>query len=157
MQENYVDPVEPPKLVNGAIRGMLLDLDPYSQFLDARSYQNLQALTHGSFEGVGVEVSIRDNYPTVISPIEGSPAWTLGIRSGDIITRIDGQNTAGLTIDEVATLLRGAAGTHVQISIRREGEDGEVEYSVERRQIVAKSVGYAERDPNDSDMTLALA
>jgi carboxyl-terminal processing protease len=143
VQENYVDPVEPPKLVNGAIRGMLLDLDPYSQFLDARSYQNLQALTHGSFGGVGVEVSIRDNYPTVISPIEGSPAWTVGIRSGDIITRIDGQNTAGLTIDEVATLLRGAEGTHVQISVRREGEDDEVEYSVERREIVTKSVRYA--------------
>lgn len=143
VQENYVDPVEPQKLVNGALRGMLRDLDPYSQFLDAGSYQNLQALTHGSFGGVGVEVSIRDNYPTVISPIEGGPAWTLGVRSGDIITRIDGQSTAGLTIDEVAIRLRGAEGTHVQISVRREGEDGEVEYSVERRQIVTKSVRVA--------------
>ncbi len=143
IEENYVDPVEPQKLVNGALKGMLRDLDPYSQYLDTSSYQNLQATTHGSFGGVGVEVSIRDNYPTVISPIEGGPAWTLGVRSGDIITRIDGKSTAGLTIDEVATLLRGPEGTHVQISIHREGEDGEVEYSVERREIVTKSVRYA--------------
>ena len=143
IEENYVDPVDPQKLVNGALKGMLRDLDPYSQYLDVRSYLNLQAATHGSFGGIGVEVSIRDNYPTVISPIEGGPAWTLGVRSGDIITRIDGQSAAGLTIDEVATRLRGAEGTHVQISIHREGEDGEVEYSVERRQIVTKSVRQA--------------
>jgi carboxyl-terminal processing protease len=143
IQENYVEAVEPQKLVNGALKGMLRDLDPYSQFLDTRSYQNLQAATHGSFGGVGVEVSIRDNYPTVISPIEGGPAWALGVRSGDVITRIDGQRTAGLTIDEVATRLRGPEGTHVQISIRREGEDGEVEYAIERRQIVTRSVRYA--------------
>jgi carboxyl-terminal processing protease len=143
IEENYVDPVDPQKLVNGALKGMLRDLDPYSQFLDARAYQNLQAMTHGSFGGVGVEVSIRDNHPTVISPIEGGPAWTLGVRSGDIIMRIDGKSTAGLTIDEVATLLRGPEGTHVQISIHREGEPGEVEYSVERRVIVTRSVRYA--------------
>ena len=117
IEQNYVDAVEPQKLVTGALRGMLRDLDPYSQYLDTRSYQNLQAMTHGSFGGVGVEVSIRDNHPTVISPIEGGPAWTLGVRSGDVITRIDGQRTAGLTIDEVATRLRGPEGTHVQISI----------------------------------------
>jgi len=143
VQENYVDPVDPEKLITGAMKGMLRDLDPYSQYLDAASYQNLQATTHGSFGGIGVEVSIRDNYPTVISPIEGSPAWTLGIRSGDIITRIEGQSAAGLTIEEVAEKLRGPQGTHVQISIRREGEDKEVEYSIERREIITKSVRYA--------------
>jgi len=143
VQDNYVDPVDPEKLITGAMKGMLHDLDPYSQFLDANAYQSLQATTHGSFGGIGVEVSIRDDYPTVISPIEGSPAWTLGIRSGDIITRIEGKSAAGLTIDEVAERLRGPQGSHVQISIHREGEDGEVEYSVERREIVTKSVRYA--------------
>ena len=143
VQENYVDPVEPEKLITGAMKGMLRDLDPYSQFLDAGSYQNLQATTHGSFGGIGVEVSIRDDFPTVISPIEGGPAWTLGIRSGDIITRIEGRSAAGLTIDEVAQRLRGPQGSHVQVSIRREGEDGEVEYSIERREIVTKSVRHA--------------
>ena len=143
VQENYVDPVEPEKLITGAMKGMLRDLDPYSQFLDAGSYQNLQATTHGSFGGIGVEVSIRDDFPTVISPIEGGPAWTLGIRSGDVITRIEGKSASGLAIDEVAQLLRGPQGSHVQISVRREGEEGEVEYSIERREIVTKSVRHA--------------
>ena len=143
VQENYVDPVEPEKLITGAMKGMLRDLDPYSQFLDASSYQSLQATTHGSFGGIGVEVSIRDDYPTVISPIEGGPAATLGIRSGDIIARIEGRSAAGLTIDEVAQRLRGPQGTHVQIGIRREGEDGEVEYAIERREIVTRSVRHA--------------
>jgi len=143
VQENYVDPVEPEKLITGAMKGMLRDLDPYSQFLDAGSYQNLQATTHGSFGGIGVEVSIRDDFPTVISPIEGGPAWTLGIRSGDVITRIEGKSASGLTIDEVAQRLRGPQGSHVQIGVRREGEEGEVEYSIERREIVTKSVRHA--------------
>jgi carboxyl-terminal processing protease len=143
VQENYVDPVEPEKLITGAMKGMLRDLDPYSQYLDVTSYQNLQAATHGSFGGIGVEVSIRDDYPTVISPIEGGPAWTLGIRSGDVITRIEGRSAAGLSIDEVAQKLRGPQGTHVQIGIRREGEEGEVEYSIERREIVTRSVRHA--------------
>jgi len=143
VQENYVDPVEPEKLITGAMKGMLRDLDPYSQFLDAGSYQNLQATTHGTFGGIGVEVSIRDDFPTVISPIEGGPAWTLGIRSGDVITRIEGRSAAGLAIDEIAQRLRGPQGSHVQISIRREGEEGEVEYSIERREIVTRSVRHA--------------
>jgi len=143
VEQNYVDPVEPEKLVNGALHGMMRDLDPYSQFLDSHAYQNLQALTHGSFGGVGVEVSIRENHPTVISPIEGGPAWTLGVRSGDVIVKVDGQSTAGLNIDEVANLLRGPEGTHVTLSIHREGEPDDVEITVERRQIVTKSVRYA--------------
>ena len=143
IEQNYVDPVEPEKLITGALKGMLRDLDPYSQFLDSRSYQNLQATTHGSFGGIGVEVSIRDNYPTVISPIEGGPAWTMGVRSGDVIVRIDGHSTAGFTIEDVATGLRGPEGTHVQVSVRREGEGSDVEYSIERREIVTKSARYA--------------
>jgi len=143
IQENYVDPVEPEKLITGAMKGMLRDLDPYSQFLDAGAYQNLQATTHGSFGGIGIEVSIRDDYPTVISPIDGGPAQTLGIRSGDIIARIESRSAAGLTIDEVAQRLRGPQGSHVQIGIRREGEEGEVEYSIERREIVTRSVRHA--------------
>lgn len=143
IEQNYVDPVEPAKLVTGAIKGMLRDLDPYSQYLDPRAWQNLQAATHGSFSGIGVEVGIRDNYPTVISPIEGSPAWTMGIRSGDVIVRVDGKSTAGFTIEDVASRLRGPEGSHVQISVAREGEEKEVEYSIERREIVTKSVRYA--------------
>ena len=143
VEQAYVDPVEPQVLVEGAIKGMLRDLDPYSQYLDQHSWENLKATTHGSFGGIGIVVSVRDNYPTVISPIEGSPAWTLGLRPGDVIVRIDGESSAGLTVEEVANRLRGPAGSKVQIAVRREGETGDEEYSIERQIIVTKSVPYS--------------
>jgi len=143
VEQSYVDTVEPEVLVDGAIKGMLHDLDPYSQYLDESSWDNLKATTHGSFGGIGIVVSVRDNYPTVISPIEGSPAWTLGLRPGDVIVKIDGASSAGLTVDEVATRLRGAAGTQVKIGIRREGENEEQEYTIQRQVIVTKSVPYS--------------
>ncbi len=143
VEQAYVDPIEPKTLVDGAIKGMLHDLDPYSQYLDESSWDNLKAATHGRFGGIGIEVSVRDNYPTVISPIEGSPAWTLGLRPGDMIVKIDGKSSAGLTVDEVATCLRGEAGTKVTFTIHRDGEPDDQDYTVERQVIVTKSVPYA--------------
>src|SRR5882762_5632748 len=75
VEDNYVDPVDGHKLVDGALRGMLKGLDPYSQYLDTRAYGQLQSVTQGSFGGIGVVVGVRDNYPTFISPLEGTPAW----------------------------------------------------------------------------------
>ncbi|HYM82043.1 MAG TPA: S41 family peptidase [Candidatus Limnocylindria bacterium] len=143
VEESYVDRVEPKTLVEGALKGMLRDLDPYSQYLDARGYDNLRVTTHGTYGGVGLVVSVRDHHPTVISPIEGGPAWSLGMRPGDVIVRIDGAPTAGLSVEEVAEKLRGPQGTHVRVSVRREGEESEIEYAIERRVIVTKSVPYA--------------
>jgi carboxyl-terminal processing protease len=143
VEQAYVDPVEPRKLVEGAIKGMLHDLDPYSQYLDEQSWDNLKATTQGSFGGIGISVAVRDNYPTVISPIEGSPAWTLGIRPGDVIVKIDGVSSAGLAVDEVASRLRGPAGTKVKITVHREGEAQDQDYTVERKIIVTKAVPYA--------------
>ncbi len=143
VEQAYVDPVDPRAAIEGAIKGMLRDLDPFSQYLDARSWDNLKATTHGSFGGIGIVVSVRDNYPTVISPIEGSPAWTVGLRPGDVIVKINGRSSAGLTVEEVANRLRGAAGTQVTIGVRREGEDDDHEYTLERKIIVTKSVPYA--------------
>jgi carboxyl-terminal processing protease len=122
---------------------MLHDLDPYSQYLDERSWENLKATTHGSFGGIGISVAVRDNYPTVISPIEGSPAWTLGIRPGDVIVKIDGVSSAGLAVDEVANRLRGEPGTKVKITVHREGESEDQDYTVERKIIVTKAVPYS--------------
>ena len=143
VDQNYVDPVDPHRLIEGAIQGMLKDLDPYSQYLDSKAFQNLQATTHGSFGGIGIVVSVRDNYPTVISPIEGGPAWALGLRSGDVIVRIGARSTLGLTVEDVADLLRGPAGTRVQITVRREGERGERDVTIERKIIVTRNVPYA--------------
>jgi carboxyl-terminal processing protease len=143
VEQNYVDPVDPGKLVDGALRGMLRNLDPYSQYLDAKGFANLKNATQGTFGGIGVVVSVRDNYPTVISPLEGSPAWLAGLRSGDQIVKIDGQSSAGLTIDEAAGKLRGPEGTPVTITVRREGESDEHDVTLERKIIVTHSVPYA--------------
>ena len=140
---NYVDPVEPGKLVDGALKGMLKGLDPYSQYLDEKAFANLKTTTQGTFGGIGVVVSVRDNYPTVVSPIEGSPAWLAGMRSGDQIVKVDGRSAAGLSIDDAATRLRGPEGTQVTLTVRREGEIEERDVTLERKIIVTHSVPYA--------------
>ena len=143
VEDNYVDPVDGKKLVDGALRGMLKGLDPYSQFLDTRAYGQLQSVTQGSFGGIGIVVGVRDNYPTVISPIEGTPAWRAGMRSGDVIVTIEGKSSLGLNIEEVADRLRGAPGTPVRLSVRREGEEQDQDYTLERENIVTRSVPYS--------------
>lgn len=143
IEQNYVDPVDAERLLDGAMKGMLRQLDPYSQYLDARDFGNLQSVTQGQFGGIGVVVSVRNNFPTVISPIEGTPAWRAGLRSGDAFVRIDGRSAAGFTVDEAANLLRGPEGTTVTVTVRREGEDEEREVELRREVIVAKSVPYA--------------
>ena len=143
VQDNYVDPVKPATAVTGAIEGMLKDLDPYSQYLDENEYSGLQSITQGKFSGIGVVVGVRDEYPTVISPIEGSPAWEAGIHSGDVIVKVEATSTAGLGVEGVAKLLRGPEGTPVTLSIAREGEQGEQSYTITRREIVTRSVPYA--------------
>jgi carboxyl-terminal processing protease len=143
VEDAYVDPVEPSKLMDGALQGMMKQLDPYSQFLDADEYGHLQSATQGEFGGIGVLVSVRDNHPTVISPVEGSPAWRAGIRSGDTILRIDGQSTAGFTIDQTSRLLRGPGGTSLKLTVIGEGETEEREISLERDVIRTNSVPYS--------------
>ena len=143
IEQNYVDVADPRALIEGGIRGMLRGLDPYSQYLDAKSWASLKATTHGSFGGIGVVVTVRDHYPTVISPIEGSPAWSLGLRSGDVIVKIDGHSSAGLAVEEVADRLRGPVGTTVTVTVAREGEPEPRDYAIVRQVIVTRSVPYA--------------
>ena len=142
VDENYVTPVEPAPLMKGAVQGMLQTLDPYSQYLDRKDYGSLQEMTHGSFSGVGIEVGLRAHFPTVIAPIDGGPAQESGIRSGDAIVKVDGRSTADFTLDQVSNALRGPAGTHVLVTILREGE-GERDIQLTRREIVVTSVPYA--------------
>jgi carboxyl-terminal processing protease len=143
VQDHYVDQVEPSAMIEGAVEGMLKDLDPYSQYLNDRDFGTLQDQTRGSFSGIGVVVGIRDGFPTVISPIEGSPAWEAGLHSGDIIVAINGASSEGITVEDAAKQLRGPDGTSVQVTVRREGTEGEQDYSLDRREVVTKSVPYA--------------
>jgi carboxyl-terminal processing protease len=143
VEDSYVDPVQPKKLMDGALQGMMKQLDPYSQYLDADSYGHLQSATTGEFGGIGVLVSVRDNHPTVISPIEGSPAWRAGLHSGDIILRIDDKPTAGFNIEDTSKLLRGASGTSVKLTLIGEGEEQERDVTLDREVIRSNSVPYA--------------
>jgi carboxyl-terminal processing protease len=143
IEVHYVDPVRPRPLIEGAIRGMLRQLDPHSQYLDAKAYANLLSMAEGSFGGIGVEVGVRDGYPTVIAPIEGTPAWEAGLRSGDVLVAIDGKSTYGLAVEDVADRLRGAEGTSVEVRVSREGEADTHEITLTRRIVERKAVPYA--------------
>ena len=142
VQRDYVEPVDTRKLVRGAIDGMMKDLDPFSQYMDLADYADLKTVTQGHFGGLGIVISIRDEYPTVISPIEGTPAYSQGIQSGDVIVKIAGASTRGWSNEEAVQKLRGPEGTDVTITIARAGE-AERDYTIKREEIHVKSVPYA--------------
>ena len=121
VQENYVEEVKIDEVIQGAIKGMLNTLDPHSSYMKPDEYKELQVETKGSFSGIGIEISMRDGILTVISPIEGTPAFQKGLKAGDKIIKIDGESTKDLSINEAVKKLRGPKGSKVTISIHREG------------------------------------
>jgi carboxyl-terminal processing protease len=143
VRSEYVDRVDLDNLMTGAIRGMLDTLDPHSQFLSKKQYDDLMVSTHGSFGGLGIEIDIRNDWLTVIAPIEGTPAHRAGIRGGDRIVKIEGKSTRGISMTEAVQKLRGQKGTDVTITIQREGEPELLDYSITRDVIKIKSVPFA--------------
>jgi carboxyl-terminal processing protease len=122
VQKNYVEPVKPEELTTGALKGMLTRLDPHSDYMDEAEYRDLMATTSGEFGGVGIEISVDEGVPQVISAIEGTPAAAAGIAPGDRITKADGQPLVGMDIEEVVNRLRGAPGTKVELTVARSGK-----------------------------------
>jgi len=145
VEENYVDEVDSQELVRGAIRGMLSTLDPHSALLEPKAYTEMREEQKGSFSGLGIVISMKGevNELTVISPIEGTPAFRAGIRAGDHISQIEGQSTDGITIDEALERLRGPRGTKVTITILRDGYDKPLRYTLVRDDIPTVSIDYA--------------
>jgi len=143
VRDHYVEPVTSDKLMDAAIRGMLRTLDPYSQYLDKEEAQRLETTTHGAFGGIGISIGIRDSWVTVISPIEGTPAWRAGIQGGDRIIKIDGVSTEGLSLDDAMKKMRGEKGTNVTLTMFREGRDKPIDFTITRDIIQIKSVPYA--------------
>ena len=140
----YVDEnVSPDELIQKAIEGMLSGLDPHSQFLDTRMYDDLMTSTQGSFGGLGIEISLREKYPTVVSPIEGTPAFNQGIQGGDQIVEIEGEDTYGWTISKAISKLRGPKGTEVDFMVKREGREATIGFTVIRDIIEIESVRHA--------------
>jgi len=140
IEKSYVEPQDTEKLIQGAIKGMVQSLDPHSSFLTREEHQELLIETKGSFSGVGIEITIRDNFLTVVSPIEGTPAYKAGIQAGDKIIKIDGKLTADMTLPEAVKGIRGEKGTKVNLTIMREGADKPLEFTVTRDLIPIKSV-----------------
>ncbi|MBL7155540.1 MAG: S41 family peptidase [Candidatus Omnitrophica bacterium] len=143
VQSDYVEEVDPKKLVYGAIEGMLSSLDEYSQFMDPESYREMEIDTKGEFGGLGIEVGIRDGILTVIAPIDGTPAAKAGLKAGDKIIKIDGESTRDIKLTDAVKELRGKPGTKVELTIIRE-EEKLLDFTIVRSIIKIKSIKTAE-------------
>jgi len=132
VQAAYVEEPSAKDLIYGSLKGMLGSLDPHSQFLSPEDFKDLKTETEGKFGGLGIEISIRDNLLTVISPIEDTPAWKAGIKPLDKIVKINNESTKDITLSEAVKKLRGDAGTVVNLTIFRESEGKILELAVTR-------------------------
>jgi len=142
IEKNYVEPQESKELIYGAIRGMVRSLDAHSSFMTKEEYQDLMMETRGSFSGVGIEITIKDNILTVVSPIEGTPAYEAGIKAGDKIVKIEDKSTQDMTMMDAVKNIRGTKGTKVKLTIMREGEEKPLEFSITRDVIPLRSVRH---------------
>jgi carboxyl-terminal processing protease len=142
VSKNYVEVVAPDSLIEGAITGMLDRLDPHSNYMDPKRFREMEERNRGTYSGIGVSFQIRKGNLTVISPIEGGPSYGLGIRSGDVITHIEGQSAFGIKEQEVFDKLRGEKGTKVHITVRRIDEPKPLEFEIVRDDIPILSVPY---------------
>ncbi len=146
VQNQYVDEVSPKELVYSAIKGTLRGLDPHSSFLDPDSYKEMQVETSGSFGGLGIEITLRDDILTVVSPIEGTPAHRAGLHPGDRIIKIDGIITRDMQLTDAVKRMRGKPGSKVTVSISREGWAEPQDFTIVREQIRIQSVRVQEMD-----------
>jgi len=142
IDKNYVDTVHKQKLIEGAIKSILTDLDPHSYYISSAELQRLQEPLEGNFEGIGVEFTIQDDTLMVVSPIENGPSERAGIRAGDKIVRVDGDTIAGtgLTNEKVMKLLKGKSGTEVALGIQRRNKDDLLTFDIVREEIPIKSI-----------------
>jgi carboxyl-terminal processing protease len=140
IEENYVDTVEPKELIRGAIQGMISSIDPHSAYLLPDAYKDLQIETKGEFSGIGIVITMQDNWVTVISPIEGTPAYRAGIKAGDQIIKVDGEETKPMMLWEAVKKMRGKKGTPVLVTIRRKESPEPLEFTIVRDIIPLESV-----------------
>ena len=143
VEANWVGTVESDRLVYGAISGMLQTLDPHSSFFDPRAYAQMRERQEGRYYGLGISIQVIDGDITVAALFEGSPAYQKGLRRGDVIAKIEGEDTKGWTSDQAVKKLRGARGTPVAISIRRAGYEKPIELQVVRDEIHIPTVPSA--------------
>lgn len=140
IKSDYVEPVEDKKLINEAISGMLTGLDPHSAYLDIEAYKELQIGTQGEFGGLGIEVTMEDGFVKVISPIEDTPAFRAGIKTGDLIVKLDDTAVKGLSLSDAIKRMRGKPNTPINITVSRKGENKPLIFTLTRAIIKIQSV-----------------
>ncbi len=140
VKSDYVEAVDEKKLITDAIGGMVAGLDPHSQYFDKKTFKEFREGTTGRFVGVGIEIGMEDGFVKVVSPIEGSPAFRAGLKSGDLITKIDETMVKGLTMDQAVKRMRGEPNTKVSLTIFRKAETRSFPVTITREEIRAQSV-----------------
>ncbi|NPB04897.1 MAG: S41 family peptidase [Aquificae bacterium] len=143
----YVEPVPAKELLINAAKGMVERLDPYSEFFTTEELKEFQEDTYGEFGGIGIEISIERGRPVVVAPIEGTPAYRAGLRAGDVILEIDGEDTYGMSITEVVKKIRGEPGTKVRLTVYRPDEDKTFTVEIERAIIHVTPVKWTVIEP----------
>lgn len=141
-RDTYVREVALDSMIQDAMNGMLRELDPYSMYMSPKDFENLNISMQGEFGGLGITIAIADDWLTIISPLEGTPAAAAGLQAGDRIVEIEGESTEGITADEAVMRLRGEPGTEVTISIWRNGWDKPMEITITRAVIKLNAVNY---------------
>lgn len=147
IKSDYVEPVSDKTLIDSAINGMLSGLDPHSAYLDADAFKDLQVGTRGEFGGLGIEVTMEDGFVKVVSPIEDTPAFRAGIKTGDLIIKLDDTPVKGMSLTEAVKRMRGKPDTHITLTILRKGVAKPLVIKVTRAVIQIKSVKYQLVDP----------
>ncbi len=140
IKSEYVDPVDDATLLRNAIKGMLSGLDPHSVFLDPEDFQEIKITTDGKFGGLGIEVTTEDGVIKIVAPIDGTPAYDAGLQTGDLILKIDDVSVRGIDLNDAVEKMRGDPGSHIKLTIDREGEPGLLEIELVRAIIKVTSV-----------------
>ncbi|KAB2312618.1 S41 family peptidase [Betaproteobacteria bacterium SCN2] len=147
IKSDYVEPVEDKKLITEAINGMLSGLDPHSAYLDAEAFKDLQVGTQGEFGGLGIEVGMEDGFVKVVSPIEDTPAYKAGLKSGDLVIKLDDTPVKGMNLNDAVKRMRGKPGTQIKLTIMRKGDAKPFVVTLTRAVIKIRSVKFKLVEP----------
>ena len=140
IQDDYVDEVDQAEVMDSAINGVLQSLDPYSSYMSPKIFEEMQTETSGEFGGLGIEVTMESGVVKVISPIDSTPAFEAGVKAGDYIVKINGDQVQGKTLMESVNLMRGPVGSSIEITVRRKGKKKAINFIITREIIEIKSV-----------------
>ncbi|HLJ00202.1 MAG TPA: S41 family peptidase [Bradyrhizobium sp.] len=142
VRADYVEKPDDPKLIEGAINGMITSLDPHSRYMNENAWHEMQDTTKGEFGGLGIEVTMEDGLIKVVAPIDGTPAAKAGIMSGDLVTQIDEEAVQGLTLEQAVNKMKGPTDTQTKLTILRKGADAPINVTLTREIIHVKPVSY---------------